>query len=115
MVNFAAVSSQAFAAFVLQRAPYEHLKFNIYDANKPLTLALLAGFLIATIVGIVGLFMPRRRRSVGIALAAVTLLYLLVTGAVALFTDYSPSPLPGCVVIMAILSGLLLLLGRKSA
>ncbi len=115
MCNLAAVPFTAFAAYVLQRAPYEPLKFTIFDANRPLTLALLAVFLIAVVVGLVGLFVRRLRRGVGILLTAVTLIYLLVTGAIALMTNYSPSPLPACVVVLAILSGLLLLLGRKSA
>jgi peptidoglycan/LPS O-acetylase OafA/YrhL len=74
-----------------------------------------AVYAIAMFAGIVCLFIPSKRRKVGIILLAITIVLIGITFFVAFLTDYSPDTLPVQAILLAILSIVLLILGRKSA
>jgi peptidoglycan/LPS O-acetylase OafA/YrhL len=74
-----------------------------------------AFYAIAFLVGIVCLFIPGKRRMVGIILLAITIVLIGIILFVAFLTDYSPATLPIQAVLLAVLSIVLLILGRKSA
>jgi hypothetical protein len=105
------LGSLGMAAFALQ----EKLTFDVFTAMKVPGYVEKAVYAMAMLVGVVCLFIPSKRRIVGIVLLAITVVLFGMSFFVAFLTDYSAGTLLDQAVFSAILSIVLLILGRKSA
>jgi hypothetical protein len=75
----------------------------------------LAVYTIVVLIGVVCLFIPSKRRIVGIILLATTVVLFGMTFFVAFLTEYSAGTLLSQAVFLAILSIVLMIIARKSA